>query len=131
MANKGKVLVVEDEIAIASLYEMILSKLGYQFIEPVTTGEESIETVKKNRPDIIIMDICLAGKIDGIEAAKEIIRIDKGIKILFITGYGDEATQKRIRKLGDYIMLSKPVSIVKLTQVMESMLSGKQRGQVE
>jgi len=118
MAEKIKVLIVEDEIAIASLYQLALGTSNYEFLETVTTGEESIEAVRNGRPHLIIMDICLAGQIDGIDAAREIIEIDKKIKIIFITGYGDEATKQRIEELGNYPMYSKPVSIAKLRKII-------------
>ncbi|MDH3972941.1 MAG: response regulator [Deltaproteobacteria bacterium] len=119
MGKGNKVLIVEDEIMIAMLYKSNLEKSGYHVFEPVESGEKAIEAVKEKGPHLILMDICLGLGIDGVEAAKEILEIDNKIKIIFISGYGDDATIKRIEELGAYQLVAKPVTIKRLMEIIE------------
>ncbi|MCK7529473.1 MAG: response regulator [Ignavibacteriales bacterium] len=73
--NKIKILIAEDEQIVAKNIEKRLTADGYHVVASVATGEEAIEKVKNLSPDIILMDIKLKGKIDGIETA-DIIRRD-------------------------------------------------------
>jgi len=123
MGQKSKVLIVEDEIIISMLYKSKLDKMGYHVFKPVETGEMSIEAVKENSPDLILMDICLGPGIDGVDAAKEILSINKGIKIIFVSGYGDDSTLKRIKELGNYQLVAKPVSLNRLMEIIEDEMS--------
>jgi two-component system sensor histidine kinase UhpB len=70
--SKKRILIVEDQLIIALDLELILKNLGYEVAGIVNTGEESVEFVKNNRPDLVLMDIMLSGEIDGIAAAEVI-----------------------------------------------------------
>ena len=71
--NKIKILITEDEQIVAKNIEKRLTAAGYQVVASVATGEEAIEKIKSLSPDVVLMDIKLKGKIDGIETA-EILR---------------------------------------------------------
>src|SRR4030043_1856411 len=92
MDNLIKILLVEDEVITAMLMKIELRKIGYTVAYHVTTGEDAIINAKQNSPDIILMDIRLAGEIDGIEAAS-IIKSEFDIPIIFITGYEDQTVR--------------------------------------
>lgn len=94
MNGDTRILIVEDEVIIGADLAMRLKQLGYHVIDTVQTGEQAIEEVKKTRPDIVLMDIILAGEMDGIETADRIRSIDQ-IPIVFVTAYADE---ERLRK---------------------------------
>ncbi|MVM33754.1 response regulator [Spirosoma sp. HMF4905] len=64
-----KILVVEDEMLIGAKISMLLTNLGYEVAGILPRGEEAIVHVEENRPDIILLDINLKGKMDGIETA--------------------------------------------------------------
>ena len=93
-----KLLIVEDQFLIAELLQMNLKLAGYQVCELVGTGEEAIQQAEKERPDFILMDIHLPGKIDGIEAAQEISQRFQ-IPIIFMTGYSDEKMMAKAKEL--------------------------------
>lgn len=83
--NQKKIIIVEDDDLIASLIEGYLVKRNYSVSAKVSSGEEALDTAIKYLPDIILMDIRLEGKIDGITATKYITALFK-IPVIFISG---------------------------------------------
>ena len=65
----NKIMIVEDESIIAEDIRMSLINNGYVVSSVVSMGEKAIEMVKEDKPDLILMDIMLAGKMDGIQTA--------------------------------------------------------------
>jgi len=118
MEKEIQILLVEDEAITAMLLQAQLKKIGYLFLTHVTTGEKAIVSAKQSPPDLILMDIRLAGEIDGIEAAS-VIRMEKEIPIIFITGYEDMSVRERAQKLNPLDYLIKPFSIYKLQTILE------------
>ncbi len=84
-----RVLIVEDESIVAMETENILKALGYQVVSIVESGENAIENVDAEKPDIVLLDIRIKGKVDGIEAA-ETIRRNHGIPVVFLADNMDE-----------------------------------------
>jgi YesN/AraC family two-component response regulator len=80
-------LIVEDESIIARDYKMLVERNGYNVIKIVNNGKDAIDAAVESEPDFILMDINIRGKMNGIEAAKEIY--SKHIKsiIIFITAF--------------------------------------------
>ncbi len=88
---KKKILIVEDELIIAEDIKKALTSYQYDVCDIVTTGEEAIFKVERSQPDLVIMDIMLAGIMTGVESAKE-IRKKYNTAIVFLTAYADERT---------------------------------------
>lgn len=120
MTKKIKILIAEDEAIIAQCLKMELELHGYKVCKFVTEGEEAIETAKEEKPDIILMDIHLSGKIDGIEAARQIIAI-KDIPIIFMTGFTDTNIHKRAQEINPVAYLEKPIEVYEVTPIIESL----------
>ncbi|MDO9576905.1 MAG: response regulator [Candidatus Cloacimonadales bacterium] len=118
MKKKIKILIVEDEVIIAECLKMELELSGYDVCDFVTSGEEAIIIAKEKDPDVILMDIYLAGVIDGIEAAKEIIA-NKKIPIIFCTGYTESEIFERAKKLNPVAYLRKPIIAEEVKVVLE------------
>lgn len=118
MENQIKILLVEDEFITAQYMKNELVKIGYNVTYNVSTGEEAIICAKKNPPDIILMDIRLAGKIDGIETGS-IIKSGNDIKIIFMTGYEDEALREKADELNPLGYLIKPIDIQKIKEIID------------
>ncbi|MFA5331770.1 MAG: PAS domain S-box protein [Methanoregula sp.] len=89
--SKGKILVVEDEFVTGSEIQARLLEMGYDVPDVVDNGEEAIQKTGELNPDIVVMDITLKGKMNGIEAAGQ-IRARYGIPVVFLTAHSDEAT---------------------------------------
>jgi CheY-like chemotaxis protein len=107
MNEKIKLLIVEDEYLVAFHLQEQLRKLGYEVDHPVATGEEAIRTVEQAQPDIILMDLRLAGTMDGVQTA-EAIRTRFEIPIIFLTGYANEEVKERVSGLKSVACIVKP-----------------------
>ncbi|MBW4617346.1 MAG: diguanylate cyclase [Desmonostoc vinosum HA7617-LM4] len=83
-----KILVVEDEKLQASNIRNSLQKLGYFVPEIIDSGEEAIKKVAETNPNLVLIDICLAGNIDGMQAA-DIIQNHFQIPVLYLTDYSE------------------------------------------
>ena len=105
--EKAQILIVEDDAIIAMDLESRMKKLGYGVTAIVGYGEQAIEKVKENTPDVVLMDIILKGEIDGIEAA-DAIRTQFDIPIIFITGYADKDRLKRAKLTYPFGFIIKP-----------------------
>lgn len=108
MGEKIKVLIVEDEAIFAMSMRRVLTMLGYETCEPLSTGEEAVRWAKKENPDLIIMDVSLKGQLDGIEAARE-IRSAHDVPIIFISGYQEEKLLEKARSIEFTTYLIKPI----------------------
>jgi len=113
-----KILIVEDEQIVARNIEKRLTAGGYQVVASAVTGEEAIEKVRSLSPDIILMDIKLKGRMDGIEAA-DYIRKNYKLPIIFLTSYTDEDTFQRAKITEPFGYLIKPFDIKELNRTVE------------
>lgn len=102
---KKKILVVEDESIIAEDIADSLTLLGYLVIGIIHSGEEAVQIVEEKRPDLVLMDIRLQGKMDGIAAAEE-IQSRFQIPVVYLTADADDNTLRRVNstKLFGYIV---------------------------
>jgi CheY-like chemotaxis protein len=99
-----KVLIVEDEHLIGLLLAENVREMGCEVAAVVTTGQAAVRAARRDPPDVILMDISLAGVLDGIETAR-VIKAEQDIPILFFTGYQDRHLLDRARAV-------RPVGIV-------------------
>ncbi|MDH7511578.1 MAG: response regulator [Clostridiales bacterium] len=119
--NDVKILVVEDEAIIAMDIQLILRKLGFWDSEVVYSGEESIQRVAERKPHLVLMDIKLKGKLDGIEAATHIF-YDYKVPVIYITAFGDEDTLKRANGSARYGFITKPFEEADLQSTIQNAL---------
>ncbi|MEW6265677.1 MAG: PAS domain S-box protein [Thermodesulfobacteriota bacterium] len=105
--SKPRILIVEDEVLIAGDLAAMLHSLGYEVAGNVTSAEQALELVEKERPDLVLMDIVLQGQMDGIEAA-EVIRTGWGVPIVFITAYGEADKLERAKLAYPFGYILKP-----------------------
>ncbi|MCW3091663.1 MAG: response regulator of the LytR/AlgR family [Ferruginibacter sp.] len=117
-----KILVVEDEMIIAAKISMQLTNLGYEVTGILPRGEQAIQQVKENKPDIILLDINLKGEIDGIETARQVQLYDD-IPIIYLTANSDEATFNRAKPTKPYAFISKPFKQLDLQRAIELTIS--------
>lgn len=104
---RSRILVVEDEVIVAMGIRQKLEDLGYEVTDIVLSGEDAVEKALETQPDLILMDIVLKGKMDGIEAASK-IRNQMDIPIIYLTAYSDEETLERARVTEPYGYIIKP-----------------------
>jgi len=117
MSDKTRILIVEDDMIIAANISLQLTKLGYEVTGIESRGEDAINHAKENHPDIILMDINLKGKIDGIEAAKSIQKFFD-IPLIFLTANSDEASFQKAKETHPYAFISKPFNKLNLERTI-------------
>lgn len=90
------ILIVEDEGITAKDIKNSLERAGYNVLAMVATGEDAIKFSEEKGPDLVLMDIKLEGKLDGVDAA-QIIESKFGIPIIYLTSYSDKNTIERVK----------------------------------
>jgi DNA-binding response OmpR family regulator len=116
--TKARVLIVEDEAIIGMAMRVRLKRMDYDVPAVARTGEEAVGLAMQHRPDLILMDIRLAGRMDGVEAAVQ-IRRDADIPIVFLTAYSDDDTRARAKATGAVGYMTKPFGDRELTAALE------------
>jgi PAS domain S-box-containing protein len=115
------VLVVEDERLIAEEIQERLARLGFSIVGIVDTGEDAVQVAHMELPELILMDIRLKGKMDGIEAATE-IRSEHNIPIIYLTAHSDQGTRRRAMETTPCGYVLKPFREEDLLAAMETAL---------
>ncbi len=122
METQIKILVVEDEMIIGAKISLQLTNLGYEVTGILPRGEDVFHQLEVNQPDIILLDINLKGKLDGIETAKLIIQ-KFDIPIIFLTANSDEATFNKAKSTKPAAFISKPFKQLDLQRAIELTVS--------
>ncbi len=106
--NETKILIVEDEAIVALEIQTRLSMMGYKVCGIAASGEKAIQLTKETFPSLILMDIKLKGKMNGLDAA-EIITDKYSTPSIFITAFSDESTIRQIKNSRNKNFLLKPL----------------------
>lgn len=109
MKTPVNVLIVEDEGIIALNLKNLVTKMGHHVTGMVSSGEEALVAIEANRIDLLLMDIKLAGKLDGIETAR-IIKSKLNIPLIFISSNSTASFLERARAVEPHAFLIKPFS---------------------
>lgn len=105
-----RVVIAEDELLVAWHLESLVRDQHHEVCALVPDGQGAIEQTGDLDADLVLMDIRLAGRMDGIEAARR-IRENRDTPIIFITAHGDAATRAQIeRAVPGAPVLAKPVT---------------------
>src|SRR5262249_37589177 len=97
--TKAKGLLVEDDgIGSQDLYETI-NRLGYEVVGIAAEGFDAVRMVDERSPELVVMDVELRGRVDGIEAARMIQRRSH-VPVIFLTGHRDAHTLERAVQTG-------------------------------
>ena len=123
-----RVLIVEDELLVAWHLESLAREQNFEVCGLVPDGDGAIEQAIDLDADLVLMDIRIAGPIDGIEAARR-IRAQRNTPIIFITAHGDPATRERIgRVLPGVPVLAKPITGERLKEAIAAVMNVKPAG---
>ena len=104
-----QILIVEDEKIVALDIKGMLSRLGFDVLDIVSTGDKAIEMVANKKPDLILMDIMLKGEMDGINAAQQIIK-HYNTPIIFLTAHSDQKNKTESQYCQSTRIFAKTVS---------------------
>jgi DNA-binding LytR/AlgR family response regulator len=113
-----KIGIVDDELIIAEKTRTFLLQAGYEVCEPVPTYAEALVMIDEEQPDILLLDINLNDKKDGIDLAEKVNERFR-IPFIFLTAYGDKATIDRAKKMRPNAYLIKPYNKDELFAAVE------------
>lgn len=117
--TKAKILVVEDEPIVALDLAATLGDLGYAVVGQAATRAAAVALARELQPEVVLMDIHLEHRHDGIAAARE-IRNELDLPVIFVTAYDDEATLAQAQVVEPYAYLLKPFSDRSLRVAIET-----------
>ena len=119
--EKPSIFIVEDERIVAEDIAETLKKLGYLISGIAVSGESALEKIQETLPDIVLMDIHLAGTMDGIEAAGQILALFD-IPVIYLTAYADNELLDRAKVTEPYGYVLKPFNDREIYSVIEMAL---------
>jgi len=114
----SKILVVDDEAIITMQLEERLHAMGYTVAGMAASGEDAIEKARRLSPDLILMDIVMPGRLNGIEAARTIIG-ELDIPVVFVTSYADDAIIEKAKQVRPYGYIVKPFNELEIKAAIE------------
>lgn len=120
--TKARILIVEDELIIASDYKARLTKLGYEVLDIVNSGEDAVKAAEEFKPNIILMDITIKGNKDGIQAGEE-IQERFNIPVAYLTAHIYDSTIKKHMKQKPLAYLTKPIDDEDLHKALQELLA--------
>lgn len=117
MSKPKSILIVEDDMIIGANISLQLTNLGYEIDGLVSRGEDAILHVKENAPDILLLDINLKGKLNGIETARAIQQFHD-IPIIYLTANSDVATFEKAKETHPMAFITKPFNKLNLQRTI-------------
>jgi PAS domain S-box-containing protein len=119
--TRARILIVEDEAIVAMDIRAQLSSMGYETVGTASTGENAVALARTLRPDLVLMDINLAGAMDGVAAA-QVIRTDLVLPVVFLTAFSSDAVLARAKLTDPSGFILKPFSEPELRTAIEMAL---------
>jgi CheY-like chemotaxis protein/DNA-binding PadR family transcriptional regulator len=120
----SRILVVDDEAIITMQLEERLTVMGYTVAGMAASGEDAVEKARSIRPDLVLMDIVMPGRMNGIEAAK-IVTKELDIPVVFVTSYADDTIIKKAKSARPYGYIVKPFNELEIKAAIEVALFRK------
>ena len=114
----GRVLLVEDNPDVARASQLMLEQLGYS-VTLVTDGAAALGAVEAEPFDLVMTDIVMAGRLDGVGVARALRQRKPDLPVLLVTGYSDAAS----RVAGEYTVLRKPFLMAELSRTVARMIA--------
>lgn len=114
-----KVLIAEDDFVLGSVIGATLQAVGHEVVAVVATGEEALALALAAEPDVVVMDVSLAGQMNGIEAARRLRRCS-ACSVVFHTAHADAEHQARMLEIRNARIVPKPGHIVRLVEAVAS-----------
>ncbi|QAY67355.1 response regulator [Paenibacillus protaetiae] len=122
LLDKKKVLIVDDQNGIRVLLMEVFSSEGYNTFQ-AANGRLALEIVKEHSPDLVLLDMKIPG-MDGLEILKHIKAINRDIKVIMMTAYGELDMIKEATDLGALMHFTKPFDIDEMRIAVNMQLGG-------
>lgn len=120
----NRLIIADDEVIISTQLEEFLVTKGFDIVGIATSGTQAVAMAKERMPDLMLMDIVMPGKLDGISAAAKINRELK-IPVIFLTAYADEEMIQRAKPIGPFGYVLKPIQEQQILAAIEIALHKK------
>ncbi len=117
-ARSLRLIVVEDEPAVAQIIKDAVEDLGHMVCGVARTEQEAVDLADRERPELALMDVRLAAGGDGIVAARK-LAAGFGIRSIFLSGYADHATMRRLTETYPLGVVHKPFSMAQLKSALD------------
>lgn len=115
----ARILIVEDDVLIATQMEAALADAGFDVIAAVATGNEALAVARAQAPALAIVDIRLAGHRSGIDTALELFQ-SHGIRCIFASAFADREARRRAEPAAPLGWLQKPYTMASLTDAVRA-----------
>jgi two-component system cell cycle sensor histidine kinase/response regulator CckA len=119
--NQEKILVVDDIEEQREIASSILTKLYYQ-VDTVSSGEDALEYLRSNHPDLVILDMIMFPGIDGLDTFTKMQKLRPNIKTIITSGYSETVRVKRAIKMGVGSYIRKPYTMETLGLAVRNQL---------
>ncbi len=117
-----KILIVDDAAFMRMMIKDILVKSGYEVVGEAENGAQAVEKYKELSPDLVIMDITMP-EVDGIQAVKEIKKIDKNAMVIMCSAMGQQAMVIESIQAGAKDFIVKPFQADRVVDAVKRVLS--------
>ncbi|MGA7628374.1 PAS domain S-box protein [Methanoregula sp.] len=114
----ARILIVEDERIVAEDLRLTLIQLGYDIAGSTGTGEDAVRLARETNPDLVLMDIFLAGEMNGLTATEEIRKFSK-VPVVYLTAFADAAIMEKAKVTQPYGYILKPYQERELNTIIE------------
>lgn len=119
--EQKKIFIVEDESLVALQIQNNIEKMGHKVAGVFASGEEMLDSLETDIPDLVLMDIKLQGELTGIETAERLhSRYD--IPVIYLTAHSEDTTLKQAKETQPYGYLLKPFNVSELKIMVEIVL---------
>jgi len=115
---EAKIMIVEDEAILATDLRNQLQTMGYSVTAIASSKEKALQRIAEDPPDLVLMDIRIKGRADGIDTARE-IKARYGIPVIYLTAYADETFLERAKITEPFGYMIKPVETRELHSTIE------------
>jgi DNA-binding NarL/FixJ family response regulator len=116
--DKSRVLVVEDDRLVALDLETMLTEFGIDVCATAFSAEDALIEARQHKPDLVLMDIWLDGKLDGVRTAEQLLR-ELNLRVVYVTGNSDMSTVERAKRTAPLGYVLKPIRALDLRCCLE------------
>jgi two-component system chemotaxis response regulator CheY len=117
------ILIVDDASFMRNSLKYVVENAGHTVIGMAKEGREALELYRKYKPDVVTLDLLMAG-VDGISTLKAITKEDHKAKVIMVSAVGNEDKQEEARKIGAVGYIRKPFKPSEITDEIDKVLDG-------
>jgi two-component system, chemotaxis family, chemotaxis protein CheY len=116
------ILIVDDASFMRNSLKYVVENVGHTVIGMAKEGKEALELYRKHKPDVVTLDLLMAG-VDGISTLKAITKEDPKAKIIMVSAVGNEDKQEEAKKIGAVGYIRKPFKPSEITDEIDKVLN--------